>query len=199
MTRMAAALVVIMLVLAALAGCGSSPPTADFSAMPLTGYAPEQVQFTDLSTGNVTSWAWDFNGDGVIDSAERNPVYLFANPGNYTVSLTVTGPGGNATSTKEGYLSIMPCPRFADFTVSATSMSGRHPLQFTDLSMAPSGNITSWAWDFDSNGRIDSTEQDPSYTYLRNGKYSVTLTVTSTECSDTLTKHEYITVTGCPT
>ena len=199
MTRMAAALVVILLVLAALAGCGSSPPKAAFSAIPLTGYAPEEVQFSDLSEGNVTSWAWDFNGDGVIDSTDENPIHLFANPGNFTVSLTVTGPGGNNTDVKTDYLRIMACPHFADFVAETTSMSGQHPIQFTDLSVAPSGNITSWAWDFDSNGRIDSTVQNPTYTYARNGKYSVTLTVTTPECSDTLTKHDYITITGCPT
>jgi len=198
MTRTAAALVVILLVLAALAGCGS-PPKADFSATPLSGYAPEEVQFNDLSEGNVTSWAWDFDGDGVIDSTEQNPVHLFANPGNFTVSLTVTGSGGNSTSVKTDYLHITPCPHFADFVAEPTEMSGRHPIQFTDLSVAPSGNITSWAWDFSSDGRIDSTEQNPTYTYQRNGKYDVTLTVTTPECSDTVTKHGYITVTGCPT
>jgi len=199
MIRIAAALVAMSLVLAALAGCGSSPPKAAFSAIPLTGYAPEEVQFSDLSEGNVTSWAWDFDGDGVIDSTDRNPVYLFANPGNYTVSLTVFGPSGNTTDVKADYLRIIPCPHFADFVAEPTSMSGQHPIQFTDLSVAPSGNVTSWAWDFTNAGRIDSTEQNPTHTYPRNGTYSVTLTVTTSECTDTLTKHSYIKVTGCPT
>jgi PKD repeat protein len=78
-------------------------------------------------------------------------------------------------------------------------MEGRHPIQFTDLSVtdAAMGHVTSWAWDFNSDGRIDSNEQNPTHTYTRNGLYSVTLTVITPECEDTLTRHEYIRITGC--
>ncbi|UCE18593.1 MAG: DJ-1/PfpI family protein, partial [Gemmatimonadota bacterium] len=41
---------------------------AQFAADPPTGHAPLQVHFTDQSTGNATSWQWDFDNDGVIDS-----------------------------------------------------------------------------------------------------------------------------------
>ncbi|MCR9248750.1 MAG: PKD domain-containing protein [bacterium] len=62
----------------------------------------------------------------------------------------------------------------------ADQTRGPTPLtvQFTDLSYSnqPSG-ITSWAWDFDSDGTIDSTLQNPSHTYTSCGRYDVTLTV----------------------
>jgi len=47
------------------------PPAAAFTATPTEGNAPLAVQFTDESTGNVTSWSWDF-GDGTT-SPEQNP------------------------------------------------------------------------------------------------------------------------------
>jgi len=200
MIRIIVALSLIIFVSAGLAGCGPAAPIAQFDAAPLSGYAPEEVQFTDLSEGNVTAWEWDFNNDGVIDSTLQNPVHTYANPGNYTVNLIVTGAGGNDSELKVDYLQFVSCPHFADFVAEPTQMSGRHPIQFTDLTDITglsTGNVTSWAWDFNTDGIVDSTEQNPQYTYVTNGVYTVTLTVTTQECQDTLTKHEYIRITGC--
>ena len=71
--------------------------TADFTATPTSGLAPLTVDFTDASTGAVTSWLWDF-GDGVT-SASQHPSHTYSEPGSYTVTLTVTGPGGSAVFT----------------------------------------------------------------------------------------------------
>ncbi|HWQ63491.1 MAG TPA: PKD domain-containing protein [Methanospirillum sp.] len=70
---------------------------ADFSAEPTNGIAPLNVKFTDKSQGSPTLWSWDF-GDGKSDLV-ANPVHVFDNPGNYTVTLTVTNQEG-AISTK---------------------------------------------------------------------------------------------------
>lgn len=53
----------------------------------------QTVKFIDLSKGNVESWSWDF-GDGTPVSEERDPNHTFNRVGNFTVSLTVTGPEG---------------------------------------------------------------------------------------------------------
>lgn len=82
-------------------------PDADFSAVPLSGPAPLTVQFTDLSVNNPNSWAWDFDGDGIVDSTEINPVHTYENPGTYTIILRVAnGTYGNDTETKIGYLTV---------------------------------------------------------------------------------------------
>lgn len=90
----------------------------------------------------------------------------------------------------------MPCPRFADFIAEPTVGVGVTTVQFTDMS---TGEVLSWAWDFQSDGIIDSNEQNPNFTYFRNGVYSVTLTITTTTCDDTMTKYDYISITGCHT
>jgi len=79
-------------------------PAADFSADPVEGDMPVEVHFTDLSTGNITAWAWDF-GDGG-QSAEQNPVHTYSSSGNFTVTLVVTGPGGSTEEVKESYITV---------------------------------------------------------------------------------------------
>jgi PKD repeat protein len=79
---------------------------ADFVGEPLSGMAPLTVQFTDLSIGAVESWEWDFQDDGVIDSAEQNPVWTYTEPGTYSVSLTVTGPNGNDDVVQLDYVQL---------------------------------------------------------------------------------------------
>jgi PKD repeat protein len=89
-----------------VAHTGYTAPTAAFSASPLTGTPPLDVQFTDQSTGDIVAWTWDF-GDGGVSGA-RHPLHQYTYPGAYTVTLTVTGPGGSDTETKVGYITALP-------------------------------------------------------------------------------------------
>ncbi|HXW98458.1 MAG TPA: PKD domain-containing protein, partial [Methanomicrobiales archaeon] len=79
-------------------------PVASFIEDPITGTAPLPVQFTDLSSGSPTSWAWDF-GDGE-KSTEQNPLHTFAAPGDYAVSLTVSNAAGSNTSASTDRISV---------------------------------------------------------------------------------------------
>jgi PKD repeat protein len=81
-----------------------SPPVAGFSGSPTSGDAPLTVQFTDESTGTITSWSWDF-GDGG-SSAQQNPSHEYQSAGSYEVGLTVTGPGGSNTKTETDYINV---------------------------------------------------------------------------------------------
>ena len=64
------------------------------------------MQFTDLSTGSITVWLWDF-GDDVIN-LDRNPTHTYTTHGTYTVSLTVYGPGGSDAEIKSNYIIVFP-------------------------------------------------------------------------------------------
>ncbi|GAB7017112.1 hypothetical protein JCM10550A_24820 [Methanogenium cariaci] len=81
---------------------------ADFSAAPRSGFGPLTVQFTDLSLGNITSWAWDF-GDGET-SPLQHPEHSYTTPGRYNVSLTVTDSVTSATEVKEEYITVTGLP-----------------------------------------------------------------------------------------
>jgi PKD repeat protein len=84
------------------------PPVADFTASPTEGYAPLTVQFIDRSSGAITGRSWAF-GDGGSDTVP-NPVHTYNNPGVYTVTLTVYGPGGSHTLTRPNYITVTSIP-----------------------------------------------------------------------------------------
>jgi PKD repeat protein len=77
---------------------------ADFTAAPASGAAPLLVSFTDLSTGDPTSWSWDFNDGGV--STDQHPSHIYATPGRRTVSLTVSNSYGSDTETKSNHILV---------------------------------------------------------------------------------------------
>ncbi len=81
-------------------------PVADFKGSPTSIIEGGTVHFTDLSLNSKNAWNWDF-GDGET-STEASPTHSYSNPGNYSVSLTVTGPAGNDTETKENYIHVLP-------------------------------------------------------------------------------------------
>ncbi|MCF8365579.1 MAG: PKD domain-containing protein [Bacteroidales bacterium] len=68
---------------------------ANFGADITYGLPPLSVQFYDQSTGSPTSYSWDFDNDGVIDSYSKNPQWTYQEMGDYSVSL----------STSRGFLS----------------------------------------------------------------------------------------------
>ena len=84
---------------------------ADFTSNTVSGSAPLTVNFTDQSCGIITSWSWDF-GDGST-SSEQNPSHTYTNPGTYTVSLTIIGPGGSDEKTEVDFISVSQWTRKA--------------------------------------------------------------------------------------
>jgi PKD repeat protein len=165
------------------------PPVAQFSATPLSGTAPLPVTFTDLSSNYPTSWIWDF-GDGSTSTAQ-NPTHTYLEPGTYEVSLTVTNEAASNTHTKPGYINAYGMR--ADFIAAPLWGSAPLTVTFTDLSAGIGvPGPTSWAWDFGD--ETTSTEQHPSHTYLANGVYTVTLTASNGDASDTKVKPNFVTV-----
>ena len=144
-------------------------PEAFFSSSVTEGYVPLTVQFTDLSE-NAEEWNWDF-GDGAI-STEQNPVHTYSGAGEYTATLEVSNVNGtNSTfSTIVALQSVLP---IANFSSNVTSGAAPLTVQFTDLSQ----NAVSRVWDFESDGKVDSSDPNPVYVYATPGTYSVNLTI----------------------
>jgi PKD repeat protein len=79
-------------------------PVANFTVSTTSGPAPLSLNFTSTSTGSITTYAWVF-GDGTTSSVQ-NPAKTYSSAGSYTVSLTVTGPGGTNTKSVPGYITV---------------------------------------------------------------------------------------------
>ncbi|OPY48248.1 MAG: PKD domain protein [Methanoregulaceae archaeon PtaU1.Bin222] len=173
-------------------------PVAAFTGTPTSGSAPLNVQFTDQSSNNPTSWKWEYkkgSGSWTQFSTAQNPSYTFTATGTYSIRLKATNAAGSNTATKTNYVTVtsLPAPVAA---FSATPTSGTAPLivQFTDES---TNNPTSWKWEYRklTGSWIQfSTEQDPTYTFPDASIYSIRLTATNAGGSDTDTKSFCLTV-----
>ncbi|MDX2002113.1 MAG: PKD domain-containing protein [Chitinophagales bacterium] len=171
----------------------SAQPTAAFTAAPTAACsAPLTVNFSNTSTGTNLSYDWSF-GDGSTSNAQ-NPSHTYTSLGAYTVSLTVSAPGGcTNTLTRNNYITLANFN--ADFSVNRTTGCVGTNFNFTDLS---SPGPSSWTWNFGDGG--SSTSRNPSHSYSTPGTYTVTLTARNGgSCADTEVKTALITVTASPT
>jgi len=168
-----------------------NPPEADFSAAPVSGYAPLSVQFTDMSGGVVSDWLWEFGDDST--STEQNPQHIYAEPGTYTVRLTVSSASGSSTKERTEYITAATPPPEADFSAEPTG--GLSPLEvhFTNLS---SGYIDSYIWVFGDGAT--STETNPVHTYQNEGVFSVSLSAAGPGGTHSKTVQECIFVADEP-
>jgi PKD repeat protein len=169
-----------------VSGGGSIPPVgpmAGFVADTTSCTAPCTVNFNDQSTGAPISWTWDFDDDGTADNTvDRDPTVTYPDPGLYSVTLTIANTNGSDSMTRVGYIDVQPVqPDVPVADYSGSPLSGPAPLsvQFTDLSTSSSGPITGWQWDFQNDGTVDDTAQNPSFMFSTAGSYTVSLIATN--------------------
>ena len=117
-------------------------PTADFSASPTSGTAPLTVDFTNLTSGSVTAWAWTFGDGGTSNAA--SPSHTYTNSGTYTVELTATNSTGSNTKTQSGYITVSSSTSTGgtttteeETTSSGTTSGGSTTAAFQQDSVAP--------------------------------------------------------------
>ncbi|HEY6160048.1 MAG TPA: PKD domain-containing protein, partial [Bacteroidia bacterium] len=141
-------------------------PNADFTHTPAC--LNNAVSFTDISSGSVNSWSWNF-GNGT--STQQNPSNTFASTGMQSVTLIVSTSAGCAdTITKNIFVNPLPTAMFGYVTACPDSAA------FTDNSTISSGSLT-WGWAFGDS--TFSNLQNPTHTYDSAGTYVVVLTATS--------------------
>lgn len=83
---------------------GKLTPLVSFDAENINGTIPLSTSFYNRSYQGVQIYLWDF-GDGQT-SVEKNPVHTYQNPGTYSVTLTVTGPGGSSIEKKINLIKV---------------------------------------------------------------------------------------------
>jgi len=112
---------------------------ADFKIEPPFPKVNEPILFKDKSVGNPVSWFWSF-GDGT-SSTKQHPVHVYEKPGTYTVTLTVTNPMGEKSTTAnivrvmgvEGENPYIPIPERPEYPKGYTIKQMCDLLRISDI------------------------------------------------------------------
>jgi PKD repeat protein len=171
--------------------------SAAFSASPTVIAEGGNVDFTDESIGDITTWEWQFEG-GPANSSLQNPSATYPTTGVYSVTLTV----GDGTDTDEeiktGYITVTDGTGSlqAAFIASAYDITAGDCINFNDQSV---GLPTSWSWSFPGAATSTSTNQHPTnICYNTPGIYDVVLQVQNATDQDTYICEDCITVNPDP-
>ena len=142
------------------------------------GCANNTVNFTPgPPSGSILTEKWDF-GDGTVNTylpPSSFPVYAshsYASPGIFTVTRTVTFSTGPLSFSTQVHIFALP---FANFIADPVYLGT--PITFTDLSVAFSGIIVNWLWEF-GDGQT-SNLNNPTHFYASVGTYMARLAVTN--------------------
>lgn len=89
-----------------VSACAGATPTANFSANAVNICVGQNVSFTNSSTNCQSTYAWTFPGGTPGTSTATNPTITYNSAGTYSVTLTVTNPGGTDTKTINNYITV---------------------------------------------------------------------------------------------
>lgn len=168
-------------------GCtnSTSKPYSAIFAQPVAAISPltevcvnGTVSFSSAAStaagSTVTGWVWNF-GDGSPAGNTQNPTHTYLTGGIKTVQLTVTSAAGCVSAIDTAFLTVnaLPTANFSD-TINCTSRS----VGFSDISVANSGTINQWIWNFGGTEGT-STQQNPTHVFATEGNHIVTLSVTT--------------------
>lgn len=154
------------------------PPTSFFTLSEDSLCAPYEVNFTNLSTGNIAEYSWDLvNIMSVLETPPSVIYESFVNDhGIYPVSLEVSNFCGSNTYHDTIIALSSPIANFGtnlDISCSSTII----------INNISSGNPDSWAWDF-GDGTTDNVEEVSSHTFTSDTiplDYTISLFI-SNEC-----------------
>jgi PKD repeat protein len=118
----------------------------------------------------IVSYEWDINGDGVIDSIDEKPVYIFPAEGDYRINLTATDQNGTKYVTSK-FIRII---RSFDIAVSWSIETG-FALQILSGS---GGAPVSAIWDFGDGTIMTTNDLTVVHPYRIAGTYQVLVRAT---------------------
>jgi PKD repeat protein len=163
----------------------NATPVASFTASPNPAFTGQVINLdASASSGAITEYEWDFDGDGTFDSTGAVTSHTYSQAGTFAVQLRVTEAGATDTTTRS--LTINSSAPTAAFTAAPTVVIRGQSVSFdgsasTDAE-AP-GGIESYRWDFDGDGVTDQTTAGPvvTHAYTALGTFNVRLAVTDAD------------------
>ncbi|ACM58390.1 PKD domain-containing protein [Halorubrum lacusprofundi] len=156
----------------------SRNPDASFTTDSTTGNADTTFAFDGAGSsdpdGSTLTYEWAF-GDGATTTGETTS-HSYADPGDYTVELTVTDEYGN-TDTATSTITVTSRTPDASFTVDPSTGTADTSFSFDGSSSSdPDGSMLTYEWDFGDGAT--ATGATTSHSYGTPDVYTVTLTVT---------------------
>ena len=170
--------------------------TGDIDPNPPTGYFYHNLAFTITRPDGSEETLGPFTSD------ENGAVFVYYTPdqfGTYTVTFTYPGEtlGDDNYTSCEAVTSFTVgdfVPPVAYFTYSPSSPVDTYDVIYFDASDSydPDGIIVSYDWDFDDGTSFLTNSSSVTHSYVDDGNYTVTLTVTDDDggtasASDTIT------------
>lgn len=166
-----------------------SPVSALFEANSNIICVNDEVSFTNLSDGNPTNFAWNFEGGFPNVSLEESPTVEYRTPGKYDVTLTVNNSNSINTLVLEDYIIVEEFPDI-DFGISYLDEG---LVSFPVLSNHYDPN-TIFNWDFGDGESLELQGSSPIHEYENSGTYNVALTVENICGTNTVIKEVIVNV-----
>jgi len=111
-------------------------------------------------------------------SNDENPSHKYSSKGTFTVTLTVSGPAGEDTKSKQ--IVVSNAPPLPSFSYNPPNPLENQSVSFdASYSTDPDGSISSYAWNF-GDGSTGSGKV-VQHAYSSEGTYTVVLTVTDND------------------
>ena len=143
----------------------------------------KETQFNDLSTsanGNIIEWTWNFGDSNT--STIQNPIHLYNEVGDYTISLTITSEN-TCNNQIIQIITIHPLPALSIFPTIACSGS---PIEFSGNELS-NQTISQWTWNFGDG--VSYFGQYPTYSFDTSNIYTVKLIAESNfGCIDSISQ-----------
>ncbi|MEZ4978336.1 MAG: gliding motility-associated C-terminal domain-containing protein [Chitinophagales bacterium] len=117
--------------------CLSPLPHTDFSSDYQELCPGQTIQFKDLSVGNPTSWAWQFQGGESFQFQSSKSMVTYPNPGIYNVGLSATNGMGNDAKVNNAYIHHVAIPNATLSGNASINLGSTSFLRFDFTGSAP--------------------------------------------------------------
>ena len=135
----------------------NSPPVASFTVSPSTTTGIDaQLTFTSTSTdpnNDIAGYTWDF--DNGLTASGPVATTTFGDPGNYTVTLTVTDSHGGVSTKSQRITVLADKPPAVSLSFSPANPRVGDNVRFSASASDPDGTVSNIDWDLDNDGLFD--------------------------------------------
>ena len=140
-------------------------------------YAPVKITVDASSSqsknGTIQKFIFDFEEWRPPAEGDAIQVYEYRIPGQKKITLTIID-NDNETATTSKYIILKDTPKNLGFNTSMSPWVINTPVDF--IADGTTGSIEEWIWNFGDNTPVQKW-YEVTHTYIKNGTYTVTMTV----------------------